>query len=62
MTAEHETSKPHEYGDRMERYAKARARNRRRACREAGKDLRESISELRRQLQHDDSEDYRQSA
>ena len=61
MNAETET-KTHEYGDRMERYAKARARNRRRACREAGKDLRDSITELRRQLQHPDSEELRQSA
>lgn len=61
MTSERE-NKPQEYGDRMERYAKARARNRRRACREAGKDLRDSISELRRQMEHQDPEELRRSA
>lgn len=60
--SEDRTTKPRDYTDRMERYAKARARNRRRACQEAGKDLRESISQLREQLKVQDPEELRRSA
>lgn len=43
---QHNAKETRDYSDRLNRYAAARRRNRRRACREAGKELRESVRHL----------------
>jgi len=61
VTSQEKQPKSRNYTDRFERYAEARRRNRKKACREAGSELRETVAELRRQIE-DRSEELRQSA
>ena len=56
-----EGAKPARYADRVEQYAEARRRNRRSACREAGKELKSRVEVLRKRGT-DADEDFLKSA
>ena len=55
------SAKPARYADRVEQYAEARRRNRRSACREAGKELKNRVEVLRKRG-GDTDETFRKSA
>lgn len=53
---EKEQVKQRNYNDRFERYAEARKRNRRRACREAGSELRNLVAQKKQEREGEESE------